>query len=205
MTLTRGSKNEWWNAAPIKATSAGSKSKKTEAGTIATVETFMAEMFDANVQEVEETEVLKATGYTRTDSTGYRKAMKTLLKELKTVEKQRGIFTLTRAGLIKLRASDVIPPEPTTNAEAQAALAGKLHKMARAPTDKINAIWNLLADGRVHTSEEVLKEGGYKRHDSTGYKEIMKWLGKLELLDKSVGSRKDSCKLHKEKLFPFDE
>lgn len=159
-------------------------------------------MYIAGVKQVKEDVVLKTTGYARTDSTGYRKAMKTLLKEIQTVERvSKGLFALTESGLEKLQKSGAIPPMPTTNAEVQAQIKGKLHKMAKAPTDKINAIWDLLMYVCVHSRDELLKVAGYNRPDSTGFREIVKWLNKLEVLDKSVGKAK--FRFDPAKVFPF--
>ena len=55
---------------------------------------------------------------------------------------------------------------------------------AKAPTKAVESIWNVMLDGQGHAQEELLTAAGYQRADSTGYREVMKWFKKLELVEK---------------------
>ena len=137
------------------------------------------------IDEVAESDVLLKTGYARTDSTGYRKAMTKLTKELHHVNRAGGKLGLTEEGHRYIQENGLsVEVAPATNKEHQEQLKETILKNPKAPAKALNAIWEVMIDGKWHTREELLEAAGYKRPDSTGYREVMKWLGKLELLEK---------------------
>ena len=151
----------------------------------------MIEMEQIRISEVQETILLTATGYSRTDSTGYRNAMKKLIKELKylerTTQNKKTIYKLTSIGRNYLLSTGalVIPDAPKSNGEYHAQLKQTLGKIVSAPTAKLDIIFDALKDGAWHSVSELLLASGYGRTDSSGYKNIMAGMKKLDLLEKS--------------------
>jgi hypothetical protein len=143
-------------------------------------------MREEGISQVDEQEVLSKTGYARTDSTGYRKIMKELIKELSHVEKSKGKLELTDQGVkyIEDNGGPKIKVKAANNEEHQEQLKEKVLKNAKTPEKALLAIWGILVDGKPHTREELLEAAGYARPDSTGYREIMKWFKKFELVEK---------------------
>lgn len=144
--------------------------------------TKMGEMYEVNIKEVDEAILLKATGYARNDSTGYRNATKKVIKEFGWVEKKKSIYTLTDLGLEYCAVE--IPDEPKSNAEYHKQLLKNLEMLVSAPKNKLGAIFELLQDGESHTVSDLLEVSEYGRTDSTGYRKIMSGLKQLGLLEK---------------------
>ena len=143
-------------------------------------------MRQVGIMQVDESEVLDKTGYARTDSTGYRTALKALTKELGHVVKQAGKLSLTQAGLdyIAQHGIQIQNVSAPTMEEHQAKLKSTILANAKAPAKALDAIWNVMLDGKGHLAEELLAAADYKRADSTGYREIIKWFKKLEVVEK---------------------
>lgn len=135
------------------------------------------------IETVDEKEILMKTGYKRTDSTGYRKAANEIIKELGHATKSKGQWELTPAGLEWLEENGTaIDIQPATMEDHQDQLFESLCENAKAPNDKIKAMWTVVLDGKTHSQAELLQAGGYNRADSTGYREFIKWCKKMELL-----------------------
>ena len=99
--------------------------------------------------------------------------------------KSKGKFLLTEAGLEYIAKNGVqIKVAPPTLEGNQAKLQAHISENAKAPAKALDAIWNVLLDGKGHTQEALLAAADYKRSDSTGYREIMKWFKKLDLVEK---------------------
>ena len=145
----------------------------------------MGEMYQLGIKEVNESILLEATGYARHDSNGYRNAAKKVIKELGYVEKEKKTYTLTESGIEYLLESGaiVIREEPKNTEEHHAQLLETL-KFVKAPKLKLEAIFELLADGRWHSIESLLAASEYNRTDSNGYRNIMSGLKNLDLLEK---------------------
>jgi hypothetical protein len=142
-------------------------------------------MSQVGIHSVDEKDVLLKTGYARTDSTGYRKALKELIKDLGQVVKTKGALSLTDEGHRYIAANGLkVTAMPATMEEHQEQLKETVLKNAKAPEKALRAIWEVLADGKSHNRDELLAAAGYKRSDSTGYREIMKWFTKLEIVEK---------------------
>lgn len=177
-----------------KGKSSNPKAKKAAAGssggggkgdTAEIIRSYLHGMHQVGINSVDEKEILLKTGYARKDSTGYRKAMKELTKELNHVEKTKGQLALTEEGHRYIAANGLkVTVIPATNEDHQEQLKETILKNAKAPEKALRAIWGILEDGKPHPGDELLEAAGYKRKDSTGYREIMKWLNKLELLEK---------------------
>ena len=152
--------------------------------TVDIIRSYLFAMSKIGIHEVDEKEVLLKTPYKRTDSTGYRKAMKELKQELGHVTKSKGNLSLTQEGLEYIQENGVaVDVQPATMEDHQEELLKALNENAKAPKDKILAMWNILLDGKTHSQKELLEAGGYNRPDSTGYREFKKWCKKLELLE----------------------
>lgn len=153
------------------------------------IRSYLWGMRQAGLDQVDETDILQVTGYARTDSTGYRKVMKELTKTLQHVTKSKGIVSLTKEGLDYIAANGGVQLKvtPPSMEEHQEKLKQSVINNAKVPVKAILAIWNLLLDGQDHAVMDLVQAGGYKRTDSTGYREVMKWLKKLELVDKKQG------------------
>jgi len=76
---------------------------------------------------------------------------------------------------------------PATMEEHQEQLKDNLLKNANVPHTKLVAFWDLMMDGKAHSQEELLAATEYKRTDSKGYREILKWCKKLDLLENVRG------------------
>ncbi|OEU09240.1 hypothetical protein FRACYDRAFT_248575 [Fragilariopsis cylindrus CCMP1102] len=151
----------------------------------------MAEMDQIGVTEVTEVILLQATGYARNDSTGYRSAIKELIKERghidKTSKDKKITYQLTTNGRKYLVDSGqiVVAPEPTNNDELHEHLKGMLSKMVKAPPQKLEAVFNKLKDGNWYSIKELLEVAGYAKADSTGYRRIISGMKTLDILEKS--------------------
>lgn len=145
----------------------------------------MAEMYQLNIMDVEESVLLEATGYTRHDSKGYRNAKKKI-KDLGYMENKKTNFTLTESGRkYLLENGDIkIPDEPKTNEEHQEQLLENLIKLVAAPKAKIEAIFETLKDGGSHAVSELLEVSEYGRADCKGYRNTINGLKMLDLLEK---------------------
>jgi hypothetical protein len=147
------------------------------------IRSYLFTMREAGMNAMPEADVLGVAGYSRTDSTGYRKVMKELTKELKHVEKSKGEVSLTEAGVAYVQQhGGVVEVVVPTMEDHQAKLLSTLESQAKAPARAIHDMWNLLIDGHPHSSKELLKISGYGRPDSTGFREVMKWMKKMELI-----------------------
>lgn len=155
-------------------------------------------MRQVGIDQVDEKEILFKTGYARTDSKGYRNAIKELVKELGHVSKSKGTLSLTGAGLAYIEENGLaVEVKPATMEDHQAELRNALTEHAKAPATKSLAIWDVLVDGKTHSSTELLEAAEYQRTDSKGYREIMTWLRKLELLEKEGKCFKFSDKVYR--------
>ena len=164
---------------------------------------YLYEMHEMGTEDVKEDHVLKETGYSRTDSTGYRDARKKIIKEMGFVKKTGDTMRLTEEGKKHMSANAPKVPKPTTNKEMEVVLKARIAKFSKgkAPEKAINTIWSLLSDGKVHKQDEILIACGYKRADSTGYRETMKQMLKLGLVEK-LGQ--GSFQFVSKTAFPFD-
>ena len=154
--------------------------------------------------DVKEDTVLKESGYARTESTGYRNARTQVTKESGFVEKTGKTMRLTEKGMHHMSAKAGTVAKPTTNKEVEESYKARIMKFAKgkAALEKaLNAIWQVLRDCEFHGRDELLLAAGYKRPDSTGYREIMKWMNQLGLVEKSKGS----FKFVADTIYPFDE
>lgn len=172
---------------PSRATTSSSSSSSASKGdTQETIRSYLYSMHQVGITQVDESEVLDVSGYSRTDSTGYRNAVKALTKDLGHVMKQAKKMSLAPAGLdyIAQHGGVVRNVSAPTMEGHQAKLKAALEGNAKAPDKAVDAIWNVMMDGKGHAQEELLAVADYKRADSTGYREIMKWLKKLKLVEK---------------------
>ena len=154
-------------------------------------------MHELGMDSVKEEEVLKKTGYARTDSKGYRLPIKKLSKELGYIQKNGGKLELTGEGLRSMESKNGAQ-KPTTNEEQHEKWKQKLCEMSSAPKKAISAFWGVLLDGKPHSRDELLKATEYKRQDSAGFKSIMKLCKQFGLLEKEKGEH-----MFSDKMFPF--
>jgi predicted methyltransferase len=137
-------------------------------------------------ETVSEKDLLIKTNYSRTDSKGYRDAMKRLCDDGH-VEKAKGSVSLTDDGKSYVEeyglAEETV--QAVTMADHQALLKAHIVNNAKAPEAKVVAVWNVLLDGKLHDASELLEVSEYSRTDSKGYREIMMWLNRLDLLEKN--------------------
>ena len=100
--------------------------------------------------------------------------------------KSSGKLSLTEQGLefIDQNGGVQMKITPPTMEENQEKLKQSILDNAKAPAHAVDAVWDLLMDGQGHEATELLEVAGYKRPDSTGYRELVKWLKKLELVEK---------------------
>lgn len=168
--------------------------------TAATIRSFLYGMYELGITDVREEMLLNVSGYARTDSKGYRNAMKYLIKELKHCIKSGKIVRLTEQG-IQYEAPNgaaAAATRPTSNREYQEQQMKKILKFVKAPKRKVIAVFEMLADGDYHAEGELLAATEYKRTDSKGYAEIKKWMKLLGLLENDGQSYRFSGK-----AFPF--
>jgi hypothetical protein len=175
--------------APIKAKSTPAKKKGGSKGdTEEAILTYMADMLASGVTEVAQEALLKATKYAAPDSKGFRNPIKQLVKELEYLVKMDTTYSLTEKGVEYLKKKGKIAPEPTSLEEHQARIKEMLVKVtSKAPEAKVETIWNKLLGGKTCTQKELLGASGYKGADSSGYKNIMKQMRIMKLLDETVG------------------
>ena len=132
------------------------------------------------------------------------------LKNLGYIEKSSKMVRLTEKGLEyaqeKYGDSNQNFQKPTTNQEVADHYKAKILKFSKGkvPALKLDAIWNVLSDMKPHERDELLAAADYKRPDSTGYREIMKWMKKLELV-LCGASTKTSVEFVAPKIAPFSE
>eukprot|EP00977_Amphora_coffeiformis_P008108 scaffold1815_cov208-Amphora_coffeaeformis.AAC.11 len=170
------------------------------------VRSYLYTMHRMGIPQVEESEILFQTGYKRTDSTGYRVLMKDLIKQMRHVERNKGHLALTDAGIAyqESHGGIQIPVQAVTMQDNQAQLKDMILQKVQAPEAKLDAIWNILIDGHKHEPAELLDAAGYKRPDSTGYRDIMKWLKKLQLVTKEETAFLFTDKVYKYGSRPID-
>ena len=155
-------------------------------------------MHQAGLETVDEMDVLLRTGYARTDSTGYRKVMTALTKTAGHVTRSSGTLSLTAVGRAFIAQHGVaIQVTPPTMEEHQEKLLQSILDHAKAPQKAVRAIWNLLLDGVEHATADMLSAAGYQRTDSTGYREVMKWLKKLNLVEKKGNAVRATDKVYR--------
>ena len=179
--------------------SVNSKSNSSNKGdTVEVIRSYLYAMHQVGVSAVEEKEILLKTGYARTDSHGYRNAMKQLTKELGHVRKSKGMLELTDQGLEFIQAHGVqIKVAPASMEEHQTQLQETLEAHIKAPADKIKAFWQVLSDGQAHTVGELLQATGYARTDSKGYQQINKCFKTLELIENNGTLRQFTDKVYR--------
>jgi len=168
---------------------------------VVVIRDYLYEMYDAKLKEVSEDQLLLVTGYACADSKGFRIPVKTLVHELKHAAKDKKIFSLTAEGVRFMEANGGSSgsAKAVSNEDHHDKLKEKIHKLdSRAPMNKLDAIWQVLLDGKSHEQDELLESAGYKRPDSKGYAMIMKWLRKLELVTKEGTAFQFT-----NKVFPF--
>eukprot|EP00977_Amphora_coffeiformis_P026669 scaffold28921_cov191-Amphora_coffeaeformis.AAC.10 len=169
----------------IKAKASSVAKKGPKGDTVEIIRSYLFTMREMGINQVAEQDVLHKTGYARTDSVGYRKAMGKLTKALQHVTKSKGIVSLTPGGLTYLAQHGVqVKVTPPTMEEHQEKLLQMVLSNANAPEKNILALWKLLLDGRIHAVSEMVKVAGYQRTDSKGYRQMMSYLKKLELVEK---------------------
>jgi len=162
------------------------------------IRSYLYDMHKIGIDSVDEKEILLKTGYARTDSTGYRKTMTELVKDLGQVQKSSGKLSLTEEGLSYMAANgSTVKVAPVTMEEHQEQLKDNLLKNAKVPKAKLDAFWDVMVDGEDHTHEELLAATEYTRKDSTGYREILKWCKKLDLLETISGGFKFTDKVYR--------
>ena len=118
---------------------------------------------NASKESVEEALVLAECGYARADSTGYRKAMKTL-KERKYVTKAKGKLSLTDKGKEYMaKNSKGMSSKPRNNKGMEEFFKEKILKNTKVPSAKLDLIWGLLADRKEEGAsvKDLLKASGY--------------------------------------------
>ena len=168
--------------------------------------TCLYDGYEIESPKVSESDVLHASGYARTDSTGYRNIMKDL-KESQLVEKKGKQLWLTEKGIKTMddmaAAGGLVRKPKKTNADFEALYKEKIIKYGKGkiPVQKLDQFWECLRDRRAHSVKELLKATGYERPDSTGYKFIMKAVKEFGLIEK-VGNQ---YKFVEEKVFPVKE
>lgn len=137
-------------------------------------------------ETVSEKDLLLKTNYAGTDSKGYRDAMKRL-RDAGHVEKKKGSVSLTEGGKSFVEENGLVEAtvQAVTMADHQARLKDHIVLNAKAPENKVMAVWNVLLDGKLHDVKELLEVSGYSGTDSKGYREIFSWLNKLDLLEKN--------------------
>ena len=170
---------------------------------------FLFEMYEMGTTVVKEDQVLKESGYARTDSTGYRAAMKEVIKNLGYVQKSAGTMSLTEEGLkyMSSKQGNTATKTPTTNKEVEESLKKRIMKFSKgkAPQKALDAIWDVLKDNDEHERDELVAAGGYKRPDSTGYREIMKWMKQLDVVEQPSTGKKGMFKFNSKTVYPFDK
>lgn len=192
-------------ASPVKAKKTGAKTSSGDKGdTVNTILAYLYEMHEMGTEDVKVENVLKETGYARTDSNGYRNAVNKATKDMGFVEKTGKTMRLTEKGMEHMTANAPKVAKPTTNKEVEDAFKARIVKFSKgkAPEKTINTIWQLLSDGKTHERDEILHVCGYKRPDSTGYRETMKHMRKLGVVETPTLA---SFKFAEKTVFPFDK
>lgn len=167
--------------------------------TIEKIQKYLWESHDSGIEAVHEEEVVKHVGYKRADSRGYRDAVKFLVQQAKHATKSNKALSLTEAGsafgLKKFGSA-----KPTSNREAAERLKAIMMTMSdnKVPSGPLDKVWDKLADGKGHTSEELMEVAGYQRKDSNGFKQINKWFKKMSLTERNNG-----LVYFTDKVFPF--
>jgi hypothetical protein len=190
-----------------KAAKTASKAKK-RGGTAEEVEGKIMEfLFDMHLMKrlpIKETQVLAASGYARTDSSGYRDIMKKLTNQCGYVEKSKGEISLTDSGLKVMQSKCGNESGKLSNnkgvEEFYKTMIVKTNK-GKASAAKLDIVWDLLSDRNAHSVQEIMEATGYARQDSTGYRAIMKGLKDCKLIE----SEGKSWKLNVQTAFPFPE
>ena len=166
---------------------------------------FLYDMHLIKRLPIKEDQVLATSGYSRTDSTGYRKIMKKHTKETCYIIKSKGEVSLTDAGVefLKSQNGEVGSGKKHDNASIEEFFKNMIIKTGKGkvPPAKLDIVWALLKDRQAHSVQEILKASGYARTDSTGYKLIMKGLKDCQLIEKEG----KGWKFDAEKVFPYPE
>jgi hypothetical protein len=68
---------------------------------------------------------------------------------------------------------------------------------AKAPSNAVFAIWDVMIDGEDHSGTELMAAAGYSRPDSKGYREVMKWFKMLDIVEKNGQNFKFTDKVYK--------
>jgi hypothetical protein len=194
-------------AAPLKAHKASSTDAKTSPSangkkmeeTIRKIQKYLWEMHESSVETVTEEELVKHCGYSHADSKGYRNAVKYLVHEAKRAIKNNKSLSLTDAG-VDFCHKNFGSVRPSSNEEAAERFKASLIKMSenKIPVLALDKVWEVLADGKGHKTDDLVKVAGYKRPDSGGFKQITKWLNKLNLME-----RKGGLVYFTDKVFPY--
>ena len=190
------------SVSPIKAKPTQSKTNGNKGDPIKAILTKMGEMKMIGINEVKEEELVKATGYARHDSKGHRNAVNHLVRDVAYISKNPGkVYVLTEKGYKHLIESGIIelPKEPANEEEYFEQLLGLLFKSVKAPKPKIQALWDTLKDEQPHPITELVKVAGYERPDSKGYRNIIKGMDTLELVEKCS----NKCLKFTAKVFKF--
>mgnify|MGYP005850345807 CR=1 FL=1 len=147
------------------------------------------------------------SGYSHMQSTGFSKAMTKLNKDqiLERSKEEKGCIRFTEKGLSRVlqAASDNFPVVDVTvknNGQVHELLLEMVKKRPKVPSgDKVECVWNCLADGQPHTKQELLKASGYGHISSTGFVKILEALKDLGFTESA-----ESKKLQlKDFVFPF--
>jgi hypothetical protein len=99
-------------------------------------------------------------------------------------------YSLTKKGVELLKKKGKIPPEPTSLEEHQARIKMLVEVASMAPAAKVEAIWNKLLGGETCTHKDLLEASRYRGADCCGYKNIMKQMQNMKLLDETMGEGK---------------
>lgn len=103
--------------------------------------------------QVSEDEILRETGYARTDCKGYRAAIKILTQELEYATRSKKIWALTDKGLEYMKTKvGGMTITPKTNKDHAVWLKQIIIKASKKQVkDKLlDDVWKLLSDGGFH-------------------------------------------------------
>lgn len=163
---------------------------------------YIYDMHDLGHKEVAEDGVLTASGYSRTDSTGYRVIMKNLKDNDIAVRKSKMLYLTEKGRQLMDKKMEGRPKVKRTNKGLEEQFKEKILKTTqKLPASKLDIAWDVLRDRQGHSQEELLEAMGYARSDSTGYKVTMKALKERGLVVKNG----KHFSFVVEKVFPYPE
>jgi len=153
----------------------------------------LKELLDLGITAPPRSQIALFSGYSNVQSASFKKAMKNLNQELGFIDyPDKDTVRLTATGTSQ--APSAVAPA-TSNHEIQE----RLKKMLK---DKAPAIFDQLKDGRSHAREQVAATVGYSNMASKGFKDAVKQMLSLNMIEESKEGKKKLIQLT-DIAFPF--